>query len=238
VTGSTSVTAGSTTQLTATATMSDGTMQVVTNQATWTSASTSVATVNTTGLVTGVVPGSAQITASYQSRTAQRSITVGPRSYSISVRAEAVTAVATCDDIIQGSGTGEFATSVRAFPTGGSTQTISQTTAYPGNPDSLITHKLQRNASLTLSGSRTFSVVGAPGNTVRVEFRATEWDEQIVIFPPSIRWVRDGDMNDRSDSITHTFGASSFSGLGNRSITLGGSGCQIRLNYSITATPQ
>ena len=55
-----------TSQLTATATLSDGTTQNVTNTATWSSSNSGVATVSSTGLVTAVSFGSATITATYQ----------------------------------------------------------------------------------------------------------------------------------------------------------------------------
>ena len=65
VTGSTSTIAiGSTVQLTAKANFQDGSSKDITNQVTWTSDSTNVATVSNTGLVTGVTTGTANITAS------------------------------------------------------------------------------------------------------------------------------------------------------------------------------
>ena len=60
-------TVGGTSQLAATATLTTGTTQDVTSQATWQSSNTAVATVNATGLVTGVAAGAVQITATYQS---------------------------------------------------------------------------------------------------------------------------------------------------------------------------
>jgi hypothetical protein len=57
---------GQTSQLTATARMSDGTSQVVTNQAKWQSSNSAVATVSSTGLVSGVGYGTATITATFQ----------------------------------------------------------------------------------------------------------------------------------------------------------------------------
>ena len=69
---------GATQQLTATATMSDGTTQNVTNSAatTYSSSNTSFATVNTTGLVTAVGVGTATITASNGGSTATATATV------------------------------------------------------------------------------------------------------------------------------------------------------------------
>jgi hypothetical protein len=67
---------GQTAQFTATATMSNGTSQTVTTQATWQSSNTSVATVSSTGLVTAVGAGSADIRATYQSVSGSAAVTV------------------------------------------------------------------------------------------------------------------------------------------------------------------
>jgi len=70
-----SLTAGSSQQLTATATLSNNGTQNVTGSATWSSSNTSVATV-TGGLVTAVASGSATITATYGGQTGSASVTV------------------------------------------------------------------------------------------------------------------------------------------------------------------
>ena len=57
---------GQTVQLTALATLSNGSTQNVTNSATWTTSSTTIANVSTTGLVTGAAVGDATIGARYQ----------------------------------------------------------------------------------------------------------------------------------------------------------------------------
>jgi hypothetical protein len=59
----------------ATATLSDGTTQTVTSQATWTSSNTSVATVGA-GTVSGLAPGESDITATYQNVTGRVHVTV------------------------------------------------------------------------------------------------------------------------------------------------------------------
>jgi hypothetical protein len=56
---------GLTVGLTATGTFADGTTQDLTSQATWTTASSSVASVRASGFVTGVSPGSTTITATF-----------------------------------------------------------------------------------------------------------------------------------------------------------------------------
>ena len=66
---------GATTQLTATATFADGTTQVVTSEATWSSSDTSKATVSA-GVVTGVAAGAVTISAIYKDVTGLLALTV------------------------------------------------------------------------------------------------------------------------------------------------------------------
>lgn len=63
------LTSGTSVQLVATATLSDNTTKDVSTAATWASSNTNVATVSSTGVVTAVSPGSANITATYQGVT-------------------------------------------------------------------------------------------------------------------------------------------------------------------------
>ena len=64
--GTTTVTRGLTTQLTATATLADGSARIVTNVAEWQSLNTDIATVSSNGLVTTLsTAGTATITATY-----------------------------------------------------------------------------------------------------------------------------------------------------------------------------
>lgn len=73
--GNTSIQAGQSTQLVATAHWSNGTETTVTSAAAWASASPSVASVNG-GLVTGLVAGTAAISASYGGKIAQTVVQV------------------------------------------------------------------------------------------------------------------------------------------------------------------
>src|ERR1700730_2606866 len=70
------VAVGQTIQLTATATLSNGSSQNVSTQVTWQSSNQVVATVSGTGLVTSVTVGTATITATYQGKTATIVISV------------------------------------------------------------------------------------------------------------------------------------------------------------------
>lgn len=67
---------GQTSQLTATATFSDGTTQNVTAAAAWVSSNNGLATVSSAGLVTAVASGTVTITATYQGRAASASVTM------------------------------------------------------------------------------------------------------------------------------------------------------------------
>jgi hypothetical protein len=78
---------GQTRQLTATATQSTGTTSDVTQQAAWQSSAPAVATVSSTGLVTAVTPGDAEISATFQNvrgamglgvRPVQCDVTISP----------------------------------------------------------------------------------------------------------------------------------------------------------------
>ena len=71
-----SVSAGSTQQLTATGLYSDGTTQDLTASAAWTSATVAVATVNGTGLVTGVTTGTSLVTAASGGKSGSTTVTV------------------------------------------------------------------------------------------------------------------------------------------------------------------
>jgi hypothetical protein len=69
---------GTTDQLTASGTYSDGSTQNLTSLVSWTSGSPSVATVSPKGLASGITPGASSITASYQGVTGKYSLAVTP----------------------------------------------------------------------------------------------------------------------------------------------------------------
>ncbi|MGZ5018005.1 MAG: DUF4082 domain-containing protein [Methylobacter sp.] len=72
----TTITAGSTQQYTATGTYSNGSTQNITSQAAWSSSAATVATVNSTGLATGLTAGSSTITATSGSVNGNTTLTV------------------------------------------------------------------------------------------------------------------------------------------------------------------
>jgi hypothetical protein len=238
ITGALAVAEGATSQLTATATMSNGTTQDVSSQATWTSSNTDVATVSGTGLLTALMAGTTDINAVYSGRSARVTVTVSAARFRLTVRANSVTALGTCDGVTQGLTKGEFAVRVRVVTAAGGSVTITNTGSYPGNPNNLLVYSLGKNQSRSLSGVTSFTLNGAAGQFARVQFNATEWDSQVVLIPPSTRWIHDSSMDDRSTQRTHSYGNGSFGGLGPQTLTIGNSSCGIRLNYTVTATRQ
>ncbi len=73
---SSTIAKGTMVQLTATETFSDNTTQDVTNNASWTSSDTSIATVSSSGLVTGVSPGTVTVTATSAGFSGTATVTV------------------------------------------------------------------------------------------------------------------------------------------------------------------
>jgi hypothetical protein len=71
-----SIAKGTTQQFTATGTFSDGSTQNLTNTVTWTSTNAAVATITSSGLATGVAPGSTMMQAAWGSVSSSTSLTV------------------------------------------------------------------------------------------------------------------------------------------------------------------
>jgi hypothetical protein len=74
---------GATQQFTATGTYSDSSTQNITNQVTWTSSNTSVATINAAGLATGVAAGSTTISAAQGTVTGSQPLNIQTAALSI-----------------------------------------------------------------------------------------------------------------------------------------------------------
>jgi len=229
------VSEGSTSQLSAIATMSNGTTQNVTNQATWTSSNALIATVSATGLLTGVGSGTADITATYRGQSGRGTAEVAAALYRLSVNVQSVQAIDTCDDFTQGLSSGEFALRVRATTATGGGLTMTETNNYPAESGAI---SLGRSVTRTLGTVRNFTVRGEPGQFVRVLFDATEWDTQIVVFPPSTRKIHDSRMSDRTVTRTHSWSGNSFRNTGPNTLVVGNSSCGLRLNYTVTVTQQ
>lgn len=109
--------AGTTLQFAATGTFSDGSTQVLTNMVSWSSGSTSTATISGTGLATAIMPGSSTISASSGAVTGNATLTVSTATLtSIALTPAAATIAA--GNVQQFAATGTFSD--------GSTQDITQ----------------------------------------------------------------------------------------------------------------
>jgi hypothetical protein len=80
-----SIVAGTTQQFTAMGTFSDHTTQNITSQVAWASATTSVATINASGLATGVAAGTSTISATLNNVTGSTVLTVTPAASLVSI---------------------------------------------------------------------------------------------------------------------------------------------------------
>jgi hypothetical protein len=112
---------GSTLQMTATGTFNDGSTKALTNSAFWSTSDSTIASVGTTGLVTGVAPGTATI-------TAESGTTIG--STTITIQLGNITSIAvtpTNSTITQGS-TQQF--TAKATTSSGTTEDITSSATW------------------------------------------------------------------------------------------------------------
>jgi hypothetical protein len=104
---------GSTSQLTATATLSNGSTQTVTTQATWQSSNAAVLTVSASGLAAGVAPGDADVVAKYEGSNGSLHLSVAPRTYGLTgVIADETTRAALAEvrvEVLNGTNAGKTA---------------------------------------------------------------------------------------------------------------------------------
>jgi hypothetical protein len=223
ITGNVEVEAGGQSQLTVTASYSDGRSQDVTRNATYRSSDDSIATVSSSGLLTGVREGTATVSTSYQEGGITREGSVEARvlreipEYTLSVDVSAIRILEDCDPgpFIQ-TGPGEFTYRVMTrFPEDAGDITLAES----GN-------RVSRNRGeiISINRGRQESLRGDTGS-VSVSFRLTEWDDNTA----------DSDMNNRLGSRSHTLQNGQWTGTGANSVTIGPSGCKAQLEYRFTA---
>jgi hypothetical protein len=178
---------GQTVQLTATATLSDGTTQNVTATATWLSSNSGFATVSAGGLVTAVGSGTVTITATYQGKagtaTVPISLTTSSRS-TMTATVDGVSWAAILVSSARGPGvlsvggtnsfTGAYESITVAFPATVGTYSLDSTSvanaqlAIPTNAASWVAGPLGGSGSVTLA---TLTATGATG-TFSITFAA------------------------------------------------------------------
>ncbi|ETW94245.1 MAG: hypothetical protein ETSY2_50100, partial [Candidatus Entotheonella gemina] len=124
---------GQTQPFTARVTLSDGSNQEVTNQATWTSSNDNIATINAQGLATGISLGTVQINAQFAGFTASANLTVEgpPDPVPVSLAIEPVTAT------INVGQTQSF--TARVTLSDGSNQEVTNQTIWTSSNDNVVT---------------------------------------------------------------------------------------------------
>lgn len=174
----------------ATATLSDGTTQVITNDVTWSSSNTSVAAVDNTGSVGAVSAGNATISAKFGAVTGTSAILVNPQLIAIRISPSSATIAAQ---------TGFAFTALGTFADG-STQDLTDFVLWTSSAPSVATVSagdvnglapgsstivalldgLVGTAQLTVTGAKTNSIVVSPaaaalhvGGSVRFRAEAT-----------------------------------------------------------------
>jgi hypothetical protein len=226
---------GGTAQMRADGLFSDGSVRIVTSQVTWTSLSLDLATIASTGIVSGVAVGTVTIQAAYEGKTTTHAVQVRGRRVNVIVTAIALECAADCEDFTQGDGDFAFYSAARGTVGDGQTATtnvLSQTSGYPsaGSVIRLATGQLR-----ALQSAATFQIREEAGAYLEVAFRATEWDE---ILGSSIA---DRRMNDDSNTARFVWSARPGEGWqaapGTHTMSVGGSGCLLRLRYGIAVQP-
>jgi trimeric autotransporter adhesin len=146
---STSISLGTTAQFTASATLTDGTKQDVTNSATWASSDLSVASISSSGLANSHATGSVSITASASGITGTASLTVnGPGLVSIAVTPP--TASVAQNTTVQYTATGTY--------TDGSSQNITSSVTWVSSNPAV--------ASINLNGAPGLAKAITAGTTI------------------------------------------------------------------------
>lgn len=218
VAGSNAIDVGNATQLTATATLSDGSTRNVTSTATWQSSNTAVATVSG-GRVSAVAAGTATISAALDGRTGQLGVTAKAVDdlQRVTVQVANIVIDGTCDtnSIFEDSVDGEFEFEFSVTPSGAATTTILGT----GRRDlALGAHTFQAGTSFTRNVTQ--------GQDFTLEFKGTEFDG---LLGPDPRLA--GSAVGR----VYLYSGGSWT-PSLRSISLGSGSCGATINFNITST--
>lgn len=160
-----SIAAGQPKQLAASGVFTDGSVQDVTAQATWSSNATNVVTVSPTGLATGAGQGTATVTAAVGSISGTANANVGPAVLT-SITVTPPSASVASGETQSFAANGIFTDGSSTDITGGVTWSSSSTTFASVDATGLATGRAQGSASITatlgtISGSATLTITAA-----------------------------------------------------------------------------
>jgi hypothetical protein len=229
----------STLSLTATGTFSDSSAQDLTTIATWTvtPSDNSIASVDTSGDVTGVAPGSATVTATFGAVSQSTfisvesiaSLAIAPSPASIAVGTQVkFTATATLAD----GGTQDVSTSVNWSTSSPAVAAVSNIGASAGSAFGLAAGTTTINASLdgqtssaqlTVTGSMMTSLTLVPHATQDIELGSSQQYRAIATFDDSTTQDLTGQMvwssSDPSVAVISPSGPATGAGIGSTTIT-------------------
>lgn len=153
---SATISVGATQQLTATGTFDDSSTEDKTNSVTWSSSDSTIATVSTAGLVTGVKAGSATITATSGNFTSTSTITV-------TATALASIAISPTSATLNSGGTQQF-TATGTFGDGSTSDLTSQVTWASSNTAALAISTSGLATAQTVAAAVTVNVTATSGS--------------------------------------------------------------------------
>ena len=232
-----SITAGGQQQFTATGTYSDGSHQDLTDSATWTSSSTTVATINSTGMATGVAAGTTTIKATSGTISGSTTLTVtAAGSFTISASPASLSVAqgnqgsSTITTVVSGGFNSSIALSASGIPSGTTVSFSPATIPAPGGGSSSMTMVVGAG---TATGTYPIVVTGNGGGvqkTTTVTLTVTGVANFVITASPTSLTVAQG--NHGTSTLTTT-----ISGGFNSSISLSSTGAPSGATVSFSPNP-
>ena len=195
------IASGETLQYTATGIYTDATREDITSQVTWQSSDTTVATIDSTGLVTSIGEGTTEITARLGEKTSDPQIlTVGPPRLE-SIEVVAAEAAIASGETLQYTATGIYTDATREDITSQVTWQSSDTTVATIDSTGLVTSLSEGTIEITATLGEITSApqtltVGQPG---LISIRVTPADTTTIAPGDSLQYVATGTYTDGSE---------------------------------------
>ena len=232
----TSFTVGEERQLLATGTYSDGSEQDLTNSATWTSSSSAIATVSSSGMIRGVSVGDVTLQATVGSISGPAAIHVGPPSFTITASPSSLTIAqgaqgkSTITTTISNGFDRAINLSATGVPNGTTVSFNPNPIAAPGNGSSTMTINVGANTAV---GTYPITVTGNGGgqqHSTTVTLTVTVPPDYSISANPAAVSVAQGSQG--TSTITTT-----ISGSFNSAINLSASGVPNGTTVSFNPNP-
>jgi hypothetical protein len=201
----------------------NGTTRDLTSQVTWSTSNAIIASISTDGRVTSHVVGNVVVQAGFEGRQGNLALVVLGRNWQVTLTVQRIECLGDCEGVTQGQG--DFSYRTELTTNSSAARVVAATSNYP-SPNNVI--RLAEGASVTINRTVEFEMRDSAGAVVSLSFSATEWDE--VLGSPH----HDSRLNDRSATARFEYQANQdWLAEGPRQITLGETGCRLRLHYTI-----